>query len=340
MKIFRQDKIELTPGDWRLMAAYLVVMCLWLVYRFSVEGYAPLEILLDISANLVKLMASFFAIKFLIERFFLQQKLWLVGVILIVIALVLIGGAANIFGTLTGGGKWQDPIYPLNNFVIQGLYTALFEVALLIGVVFSKKSYDQYVNNYQLAVKNRENELRILRAQFSPHFLFNNLNTIDALIDDRPAEAKAYVSHLAKLYRYITHSVDQELMSVEDELAFIRNYLFLLEVRYREDYAFSINVTQDLEERFLPAGALQTVVENIVKHNAYDGTTIESAITIKDELVIVRNAKGIQQTGGVLGTGIDNLGKRYRLLSGQSLVVRDEADFYEIQLPLIQIEPN
>lgn len=278
MKIFRQDRIELTRGDWRLLIGYLVVMCLWLIYRFSVEGYAPLEILLDITANLVKVLTSFFALKFIIERFFLKQKMWVLGIALITVALIVIGGAANTFGTVTGGGKWQEAVFPLNTFIIQGLNSALFEVALLIGIVFSKKSYDQYVNNQQLAVKNRENELRILRAQFSPHFLFNNLNTIDALIDDRPAEAKAYVSHLAKLYRYITDSVDQELMSVEKELAFIRNYLFLIEVRYRSDYAFSISVEQSLDHRFLPSGALQTVVENIVKHNAYDDGTIQSSL--------------------------------------------------------------
>ncbi|MFK8165602.1 MAG: sensor histidine kinase [Lewinella sp.] len=243
----------------------------------------------------------------------------MIGFVAIIIAFVLIGGTSNILGALTAGREASAVLFPINTFIVNGLNSALFEVALLIGFVFSKKSYDQFINNKNLAIENRENALKILRSQFSPHFLFNNLNTIDALIDDRPAVAKKYVSHLASLYRYLTDTVNQDVMLLEEELNFIRDYLFLIKVRYGEDYVFDICVEQPTGNRFLPSGALQTALENVVKHNAIDGQQIMTTLRVAEEAVTISNSKGGQGKTYASGTGLQNLATRYELLGGASI---------------------
>jgi hypothetical protein len=340
MKIFRQDRIEITRGDWKLILGYLTAMAIWLSYRFSVEGYGLLEGTLDILHNAGKVLASFFALKWSIEYFFLSNRWWVPGFLCIVLSLIVIGSTSNILGGLTAGEPLASIISPIGPLIIGGLNSALFEVALLVGIVFSKKSYDQFINNKNLAIENRENSLKILRAQFSPHFLFNNLNTIDALIDDRPEVAKQYVGHLASLYRYLTDTVNEDVMLLTEELAFIRNYLFLIEVRYGEDYRFDIRVEQETENRFLPSGALQTAVENVVKHNATTGEPIVTTILIKEETVSISNDKGGQAARRTSGTGLQNLKTRYELLGATPLRIEDLPDRYTLFMPLLLAQPE
>jgi len=340
MKIFRQDKIEITRNDWKLILGYLASVTIWLSYRFYVEGYGLLEGTLDIFQTIGKVLASFFALKWLIEYFFLSKKWWVTGFTISVLTLILIGGVSNIMGTLSAGEEVASAIFPIGRFIVRSLNSSLFDVALLIGFLFSKKSYDQFINNKNLAIQNRDNSLKILRAQFSPHFLFNNLNTIDALIDDRPEVAKQYVGHLASLYRYLTDTVNEDVMLLAEELAFIRNYLFLIEVRYGEDYRFDIRVEQETENRFLPSGALQTAVENVVKHNAITGEPIVTTILIKEEIVSISNDKGGQATRTTSGTGLQNLTTRYELLGAAPLRIEDLPDRYTLHLPLLLAQPE
>jgi len=339
MEIFRQDKIELNKSDYRLIGAYLIIMWLWLGYRFAIENYGLVEAVLDIFLNTVKTLAGFFILRFLLEYFILQRKQWLIGLICIVIAFILIGSIINILGNLTAGLHPLDFIYPFHEFLIRGFNTTLFEVALVIGIVFSKKSYDQLINNRNLAIENRENALKILRAQFSPHFLFNNLNTIDALIDEQPALAKKYVSHLASLYRYLTETVNQDVMPLAEELNFLQDYLFLLEVRYGDDYSFTIQQQQAIENRFLPAGALQTALENVVKHNAVVSAPILTTILIKAESVSISNKRGGRSAANSPGTGLQNLQSRYELLGAPPVVIVETSTDFTLQLPLLLAQP-
>lgn len=340
MDIFRQDKIELTRSDYKMMAAYIVVMWLWLGYRFYVEEYGLLEGLLDTILNTVKTLSGFFALKFLLEYFLLQRKQWILGIVCILLAFISIGCIINIFGNLTEGVSPYDRFFPVSEFILRGFNTVLIDIALFIGFVFSKKSYDQFINNKNLAIENRENALKILRAQFSPHFLFNNLNTIDALIDDQPGVAKKYISHLASLYRYLTETVNQDVMLLEEELSFIRDYLFLIKVRYGEDYLFDIRVEQPTDHRFLPSGALQTALENVVKHNAIDGLQIMTTILVAEETVTISNSKGGQGEVSASGTGLNNLATRYELLGAPNLEIENLQHQYTIRLPLLQALPE
>ena len=337
MKLFRQDKIELTRGDYQLIAAYVLVMCLWLGYRFYVEEIGLAMAVAHVLNSAVEVLASFFLIKVIVETFFLRRRQLVVGIILIVLGLILVGGVGLIVRSLSDGYPIRNVIYPVHAFIVQSLNNSLFDVALLIGFVFSKKSYEQLMANKDLAIENRENALKILRAQFSPHFLFNNLNTIDALIDERPAVAKKYVSHLASLYRYLTQTVNQDIMPLADELKFIRDYLFLIEVRYGDDYSFGIEILGDTTDRYLPSGALQTVLENVVKHNAVDDDRIVTSIVVTRDSVTIANTKGVGSRGVTTGTGLTNLIKRYALLDAGAPVIKDHSDRYEIQLPLVQV---
>ncbi|MEM9928980.1 MAG: sensor histidine kinase [Bacteroidota bacterium] len=335
MDIFRQDKIELTKSDYQMAGAYLVMMWIWLGYRFYVENISIYIGFGQIILNTVKTIGGFYLLKLVVEHTILQRGQWYWGLSGIMLVFILTGSIISIFSDLIHGQHLGDTMFPLDLFIIRSFNTALFDLGLFIGIIFSKKSYDQFINNKNLAIQNRENALKILRSQFSPHFLFNNLNTIDALIDDRPAVAKQYVSHLASLYRYLTDSVDQDVMPLEEELAFTQNYLFLIKVRFGEDYRFAVQIEQPTDQRFLPSGALQTALENVVKHNAIDEAPILTTIRVANEVITITNNKGGHAKIRTSGTGLNNLSTRYNLLGGPALTMEETAEQFILTLPLL-----
>ncbi len=111
-----------------------------------------------------------------------------------------------------------------------------------------------------------EAELAALRAQINPHFLFNALNTVAALIGERPEEAEATVEHLAGLFRDVLTASGQALVPLRDELRLVERYLNVEQARFGDALVVSIDVEPDTLDRPVPAFAVQTLVENAVKH--------------------------------------------------------------------------
>jgi two-component system LytT family sensor kinase len=138
----------------------------------------------------------------------------------------------------------------------------------------------------------KENNLKLLRSQIDPHFLFNNLNTLDFLIDSNPEKAKEYISRLPLIYRYLIKTKDAEVMELANEIELAKNYIFLIQTRFGNDYEFNIEKNISLADKFIPTGALQNLLENVVKHNKYDGTkSIKTTIQINEGWLIITNTK-------------------------------------------------
>ncbi len=182
-------------------------------------------------------------------------------------------------------------------------------------------------------------ELQQLKAQINPHFLFNNLNTLDGLIEKDPALAQTYLHKMAGLYRYVLANSEQELVPLEKELAFAEQYIFLLENRFGGAYLFHQDLTQQPKGKYLlPPSSLQTLLENVVKHN--QGTPEAPLVTsLKiqgDQIELSHLKKPKFQVETKLGTGLKNLNTRYQLISGQKITILDTADSFTVKLPLIR----
>src|SRR5262249_32398104 len=111
-----------------------------------------------------------------------------------------------------------------------------------------------------------EAELRALRAQINPHFLFNALNTIADLIETNPTAAEAMTLRLARVFRHVlAHSV-RPLTPIRDEIEFLRAYLQIEEARFGRRLHVSIDVGPDVASDHIPSLILQPRVENALKH--------------------------------------------------------------------------
>jgi LytS/YehU family sensor histidine kinase len=212
-------------------------------------------------------------------------------------------------------------------------------MSLPFGLLLTKKFYESQTQIIDIQKQQKENELKLLRSQLDPHFLFNNLNTLDALIDSNPEKAKEYINRLSLIYRYLIQTKDAEVMELSEELNLAENYLFLIKIRFGNDYDFKITKNTGLSEKFIPTGAVQALLENVVKHNkAQNNTKIMTSIEVNDDWLIVTNTKSkLASTQESFGTGLENLKARYQLLSDRNIEIKENSLDYKISIPIIKL---
>lgn len=163
----------------------------------------------------------------------------------------------------------------------------------------------------------REAELTNLRQQLQPHFLFNSLNSVNALIGSRPAEARAMVQRLSDFLRGTLKKDNDEWTSLNDELAHLQLYLAIEKVRFGHRLLTEIENTAD--DASLPVMLLQPVVENAIKFGLYDTT---EAVTIRihatknagDLLIQITNPYDAQTAQRGTGFGLTAVQRRLYLL--------------------------
>jgi LytS/YehU family sensor histidine kinase len=165
-------------------------------------------------------------------------------------------------------------------------------------------------------------ELRLLKAQLNPHFLFNALNTVRSLIADEPSRAQRAVTHLANTLRYALRSDQHELVTLAQELEIVADYLDLESMRFEDRLAVEYDVPSDAGGVRIPVMLLQTIVENAIKHGIAElpaGGVLKISAALKDGALFLevenpRPAAPSRVSGE--GTGLRNSEERLRLLFG------------------------
>jgi signal transduction histidine kinase len=137
---------------------------------------------------------------------------------------------------------------------------------MLENVRLQRRRQEQEQVAQALRLQSSRSELKALRAQINPHFLFNALNAIASLIHTHPARADAAVEQLAEVFRYTLRRSEQEWAPLDQELAFARAYLDVEHARFGKRLSFDIHADSTIARAHVPAMLLQTLVENAVKH--------------------------------------------------------------------------
>ncbi len=174
-----------------------------------------------------------------------------------------------------------------------------------------------------LMQKNYEANLTALRSQINPHFLFNTLNTISALIHDEPDDAEVAVEKLAFIFRYTLKNSDKATVTLKDELSLVRTYLDIEKIRFGDRLQLQLEIDEALLDVSLPAFVVQTVVENCIKHGIAK-IIGKGLVTIKvapdGELVRVEiedNGPGIDLKRIHASTGLSNTHTRMSQIYGR-----------------------
>ena len=165
-------------------------------------------------------------------------------------------------------------------------------------------------------------ELRLLKSQLNPHFLFNALNTVRSLIADNPSRAQSAVTRLANTLRYTLSSRQDELVTFAQELNIVTDYLELESMRFEDRLRIERDVPADAAGVYIPVMLLQTLVENAIKHGIAElpsGGVLRISAVLENEMLNVeienpRPTAPIPVTGE--GVGLRNARDRLRLLFG------------------------
>lgn len=196
-----------------------------------------------------------------------------------------------------------------------------------------ERSYEKLKN------ENLQSQISALNNQINPHFFFNALNSLHSIIlEDKKEKSLAYLSNLSNLFRYILQSEKKGLVSLTDELAFLKTYRFMLAVKYDEKLKFDIEVEKKYELYKLPVLSLLPIIENVIKHNEISlKHPMNISIRIRDgrSLVIQNQKREKLDAVESEGIGLKNLNNRFKLLSHQEIVIENTAEAFCICLPLL-----
>jgi hypothetical protein len=223
-------------------------------------------------------------------------------------------------------------VVTLTNVICVVFVTHAYETVFLI-----RERESDLVRVEKLERSRAEAELAALKAQVDPHFLFNSLNTLGHLITRDPQRGRAFCDTLAEVYRYVLASRDRDVVPLGDELDFVRRYHRLLELRFGEAIAVEIDAALPPARFAIAPLALQTLVENAVKHNQLgDDAPLSVALTLEGDTVCVANRMLPRSSARPSsGLGLSNLDERCRLLTGRSLAVRSDGQRFEVRVPLV-----
>ena len=247
-------------------------------------------------------------------------------------SLLLGAGAALLRGALglavpqsepltIGSTTWQLsltlPIDAANLAFVFMLWCTLY-----FGVLAVREHKSRALREAELARALQASELRLLKSQLNPHFLFNALNTVRALIADEPVRAQSAVTQLARTLRYTLGSGHGELVTLEQELATVEDYLALEGLRLGERLRVELHIAPPARQLRIPVMLLQTLVENAIKHGIADlpagGMLRIGAWTAAGALLLeVENPRPEPRAQCTAeGIGIHNAQRRLELLFG------------------------
>lgn len=185
------------------------------------------------------------------------------------------------------------------------------------------------VEQLRLAASVKEAELRALKSQVNPHFLFNSLNSLRALIDEDAPKARESVTRLANMLRYSLQSGQQETVPLEEEIRIVEDYLALELIRHESRLRVRWTVSDDARARPVPPMLLQTLVENAVKYGistrreggevvitaSIEADNLHIGVTNPGEVATPASAAAAR-AGSSTGVGLRNASERLKLLFG------------------------
>lgn len=220
-------------------------------------------------------------------------------------------------------------------------------IAFIITLAFHAFYFYKALQDIKLKEKTFESQSHsakfdALKNQLDPHFLFNSLNVLSALIDENPEKAQNFTVGLSKVYRYVLDQKHKDLVSVEDEIKFAKTYLNLLKMRFEN--SIDVQIDDDIfkiEAKIIPL-SLQLLIENAVKHNRISEKQplIIKIYIEKTNLVLENNLQTKVESLGQKrnGIGLKNIKSRYSLFTNDNCIATKTENAFIVKLPLLQLQ--
>jgi len=237
----------------------------------------------------------------------------------------------NFFGYILDEGKFTGAY-------IVGFVANIFVTLLHEGVYRFEKWKATLLETEQLKKEYLQSQLLGLRNQMRPHFLFNSLNSLSSLIHENPQQAEAFLDEMSKVYRYLLRNNEEQLVSVKDELLFLKSYFYILKARHGDGLELQIDVTEELKLLYIPPLTLQMLTEAILTYNTISK---QSPLMIKiisgedDSVRIINNRqRRVTSDQEIDNAAIENVINKYKLLSARHIEFEADDHCHRMTVPV------
>lgn len=269
-------------------------------------------------------------------RLFRRRGLRLAASALFTLGFVLLLTAAVYFGLPQGNGAALSARH----------FFRLYTVVLLVDiVVYAMLQLAVYVIESHRELRSERGKKHRalfhydrLKQQINPHFLFNSLNILDYLVQEHETErASAFIRKLAATYRYMLKKADEQLVPLEEELEFARQYIDLLQERFTKGFEVEVDIPRPLLRRYVVPCCLQLLIENAIKHNV---VSPEQPLHVRiaaagDRLTVSNNLQLRMNAPASTGVGLRNIRQQYLDTAGAPILVERTDTEFRVQLPLL-----
>ncbi|OYU95401.1 MAG: sensor protein lytS [Bacteroidetes bacterium B1(2017)] len=222
-------------------------------------------------------------------------------------------------------------------FLILSVAITLFINAVFVALEFFSHWRKSLTEREALKRSTITAEFESLKNQVNPHFLFNALNTLSSLIEEEPKIATEFVQQLASVYRYLLSQNDKETVSLGEELAFMRSYVFLNQIRFGQNLKVEVHVPDNLLNKEIITLTLQILLENAIKHNVI---SLDKPLSIviegnADSLCVRNNLQEKVHLTPSNGIGLANISSRYKFFGTREVSICKTATSFEVCVPLM-----
>lgn len=217
--------------------------------------------------------------------------------------------------------------------------TDTFINAFIYGSFYLSYNYFKKSKIHQVQLANydkalAESRINQLKNQLNPHFLFNNLNVLDQLIEEDQQKASDYLNEFADLYRYVLQATDKKIASIVEESHFAQNYFSIMKNKYGEAYQLTIK-NQNPTATIVPL-TLQLLIENAIQHNLGSvAQPVHIKIEIDKEITVSNNVIPKRTVKATSGRALENLKEQYQLLTNELIFIESTATFFSVKIPII-----
>jgi two-component system, LytTR family, sensor kinase len=223
--------------------------------------------------------------------------------------------------------------------VISEYIVLVIITSITYAISFFKVWKQRVIESEKLKLEAMSLKYRILQNQVNPHFLFNSLNVLGSLIDIDTEKAKTFTRELSMFYRDVLFFKDLEIVSIKEEIDFVKKYVYLQEIRFGAAFNVEFCISEKVAGKVIPL-SLQMLVENAIKHNemsVQNPLKIIVAITDDFELIVENNLQP-KKANDSSKTGLQNLVGRYEFLTGKRVIITQDNHFFRVILPLLKQE--
>lgn len=308
----------------------------------------------------VKIIATYFSVYLLIDRYLIKKK-YVTFLLILLASMVFFGLLLRIVAYFAIYPLFYPDATNIPLFFLPKILIAIFSIYSIVAIVasfhlikvwFKHQQDTQKLQRtaQQLQTEKLEAELKLLKSQINPHFLFNTLNNLYVLTLNSSEKAPEMIYKLSELMSYMLYESNQREVPLENEVRYIENYIALERLRYDARIDISLHIYDDIKGIFIAPLLILPFVENSFKHGVSnqiaDGWVRIDIILNNNTLVIkVENSKSFQESDksgrSTQGIGLQNVKKRLGLIYPErhSLQIFDEEDNFLVVLK-IELDPE